>query len=228
MRPGNKILLVEDDPNLGQLLKDYLELKGYRTDLARDGEMGGEFYRDGTYDLLILDVMMPKKDGFTLGAEIRKIDESIPIIFLTARSGEEDRIKGFQIGGDDYLSKPFSTEELLMRIKAVLKRTQDTSRELNEYFFGNSRLDTKKQVLSTNGSAVSLTTKEFQLLSLLCQHINQTVKRSLLLEKIWHSDTYFNARSMDVYITRLRKHLKKDGSLKLITVYGEGFKLVTL
>ena len=228
MNPEAKILLVEDDPNLGQLLKDYLELKGYRTDLARDGERGGELYRDGTYDLLILDVMMPKKDGFTLGAEIRKIDENIPIIFLTARSSEEDRIKGFQIGGDDYLSKPFSTEELLMRIKAVLKRTQDTSRELNEYFFGNSRLDTKKQVLSTNGSAVSLTTKEFQLLSLLCQHINQTVKRSLLLEKIWHSDTYFNARSMDVYITRLRKHLKKDGSLKLITVYGEGFKLVTL
>ena len=228
MNPEAKILFVEDDPNLGQLLKDYLELKGYRTDLARDGERGGELYRDGTYDLLILDVMMPKKDGFTLGAEIRKIDENIPIIFLTARSSEEDRIKGFQIGGDDYLSKPFSTEELLMRIKAVLKRTQDTSRELNEYFFGNSRLDTKKQVLSTNGSAVSLTTKEFQLLSLLCQHINQTVKRSLLLEKIWHSDTYFNARSMDVYITRLRKHLKKDGSLKLITVYGEGFKLVTL
>ena len=223
-----KILLVEDDPNLGQLLKDYLELKGFNTDLAKDGVEGGALYDKNDYDLLILDVMMPKKDGFTLASEIRKEDESIPIIFLTARASEEDRIRGFQIGGDDYLSKPFSTEELLMRIKAVLKRTQDSPKELGEYFFGNSRLDTRKQVLSANGTSVSLTTKEFQLLSVLCQHINSTVRRSHLLEKIWHNDTYFNARSMDVYITRLRKHLKKDNSIKLITVYGEGFKLVTL
>lgn len=228
MKNSGQILLVEDDPNLGQVLKDYLELKGFKTDLAMDGLAGGELYERGDYDLLILDVMMPKKDGFTLGTEIRKKDEIIPIIFLTARSAEEDRIKGFQIGGDDYLSKPFSTEELLMRIRAVLKRTKDSSKELDEYFFGNSKLDTRKQVLSTNGTSVSLTTKEFELLSVLCQHVNHTVRRSHLLEKIWHSDTYFNARSMDVYITRLRKHLKKDASLKLITVYGEGFKLVTL
>ncbi len=224
-----KILLTEDDPNLGMLLQEYLQAKGFTTDLAKNGEEGLEFFLEkGGYDMCILDVMMPKKDGFSLAKEIRMKDKDIPVIFLTAKSMKEDTIQGFKVGADDYITKPFSMEELLMRMKAILRRInkQEPDIQLNNFKIGAYDFDAQTNSLSFNSSQNKLTTKESELLKLLCQNKNQSVSRSFALKLIWGDDSYFNARSMDVYITKLRKHLKEDPSLQIMNMHGEGFKLI--
>jgi len=224
-----KILLTEDDPNLGMLLQEYLQAKGFTTDLAKNGEQGLNFFLEkGGYDMCIFDVMMPKKDGFSLAKEIRMKDKDVPIIFLTAKSMKEDAIHGFKVGADDYITKPFSMEELLMRMKAILRRInkQEPDIQVNNFKIGAYDFDSQKNNLIINDSQNKLTTKESELLKLLCQNKNQSVSRSFALKLIWGDDSYFNARSMDVYITKLRKHLKGDPSLQIMNMHGEGFKLI--
>ncbi|MEQ9426267.1 MAG: response regulator transcription factor [Cyclobacteriaceae bacterium] len=225
-----KLLIVEDDPNLGDILREYLELKGYNTTLCADGEEGSKAFQQDVYDLCILDIMMPKKDGFTLAREIRVSDKNVPIVFLTAKSMKEDTIEGFRIGADDYLTKPFSMEELLMRLKAILRRTTSNNQndDLIEFDFGKFHFESDKQLLKIDGNEVKLTTKESELLKILCQNMGSVVDRRVALKKIWHDDSYFNARSMDVYITKLRKHLKADENIKILTIHGQGFKLVQM
>lgn len=224
-----KILLAEDDPNLGLLLQEYLTAKGYETDLAKDGNMGLDKFIQSQYDFCILDVMMPKKDGFALAKEIRIKNPHVPIIFLTAKAMKEDTLQGFRAGADDYITKPFDMEELLMRIKAILRRVSNQpAEESQEHLFwvGKYQFDSQLQVLKIGTEEIKLTTKESELLKLFCQHKNQSVSRSYALKLIWGDDSYFNARSMDVYITKLRKHLKYDESIKILNLHGEGFKLI--
>ena len=246
-----KILLVEDDPNLGSVLRDYLSMKGFDTTLAKDGEIGLSNWQTEKFDLAILDVMMPKKDGFTLAKEIRKIDEKLPLIFLTAKSMIEDKIEGFSIGADDYLTKPFSMEELILRIKARLKRNRfpkEGPAPLNEIFqigkyifdytsrtlnFGIGAKENLTSGESNPGSKTQdtktgkqITSREAELLRLLCLHQNDLLKRQTALMLIWGDDSYFNSRSMDVFITKLRKHLKKDPDITILNVHGSGFKLI--
>jgi DNA-binding response OmpR family regulator len=226
----NKILLVEDEPNLGSLLKEYLDAKGFSTVLAVNGKEGFEKFSKDKFNLCILDVMMPIKDGFTLAKEIRAIDTNVPIVFLTAKSMKEDAIQGFTIGADDYITKPFSMEELLLRIKAILKRSDGTSVKNNdqtEFKIGKYKFDYKHQTLELKGgTAQKLTTKEAELLKLLCLHSNEVLDRNFALKAIWNDDNYFNGRSMDVYIAKLRKYLKEDTSVELLNVHGKGFKLL--
>ncbi len=229
MSEKNTILLAEDDQNLGGILKSYLEAKGFPTNLSVDGKEALENFKRGEFDFCILDVMMPVMDGFTLAKEIRKIDKDIPILFLTAKAMQEDKIMGFEAGADDYLTKPFSMEELLMRIKAILRRYNEANEKKpdNSIFeFGNYTFDYNRQILLNNSKEQKLTSKEAELLKLLCENINNVLDRSVALNKIWYDDSYFNARSMDVYITKLRKYLKEDESVNLINVHGVGFKLV--
>lgn len=224
-----KVLLVEDDTNLGNLLKEYLEAKGYPTILAVNGKQGFDLFAKGKYSLCILDVMMPFKDGYTLSKEIRAIDETVPVIFLTAKSMQEDAIEGFKAGADDYVTKPFSMEELLLRMKAILKRVNTdpkTTSEQNSFTIGDSTFDYMRQIIEIKGVQHKLTTKEAELLKLLCLNLNQVLDRNIALKAIWHDDSYFNSRSMDVYITKLRKHLKDDPKLELLNVHGKGFKLL--
>lgn len=225
-----KVLLVEDDPNLGSLLKEYLEAKGYSTVLATNGKQGYDVFSKDKFGICILDVMMPIKDGITLAKEIRAIDANIPIVFLTAKSMKEDAIEGFSVGADDYITKPFSMEELLMRIKAILRRTENKvikNSDQEEFIVGKYKFDYKHQVLDLNGVQHKLTTKEAELLKLLCLHANDVLDRNFALKSIWNDDNYFNGRSMDVYIAKLRKYLKEDPSVELINVHGKGFKLLT-
>lgn len=226
-----KLLIVEDDPNLGHILSEYLGIKGYDSKLCKDGEEGLKTFKSEVFDLCILDIMLPKMDGFSLAKEIRMMDRQIPLIFLTAKTMKVDIIEGFKIGADDYITKPFSMEELLLRLKAILRRTplgliDDDNK--NTFNFGQFNFDYNQQLLTHNGSSRNLTSKETELLKLLCQNMNQTLDRSLALKIIWRNDSYFNARSMDVYITKLRKYLKKDENIKIITVHGQGFKLVNV
>jgi len=224
-----KVLLAEDDRNLGNILKSYLEAKGYIVQLCINGQDAMDHYNREKFDFCIVDVMMPVKDGFTLAREIRETDKRIPILFLTAKSLEEDKLKGFQVGGDDYLTKPFSMEELLVRMEAILRRTSAKSGEdvsAGNCQIGRYHFDYNRQTLSAEGFEQKLTSKESELLKLLSEHINQVVDRSYALNKIWQNDSYFNARSMDVYIAKLRKYLKDDTSVELINVHGVGFKLV--
>jgi two-component system OmpR family response regulator len=223
-----KVLLAEDDSNLGTLLKEYLDAKGYNTTLAINGKQGFEYFSKGKFNICILDVMMPLKDGFTLAKEIKAIDENVPIIFLTAKSMQEDTLEGFKAGADDYITKPFSMEELLLRIKAILKRTNNTSPASDEkdFSFGNCKFDYMRQIINIHGVQYKLTTKEAELLRLLCANINQVLDRNIALKSIWQDDSYFNSRSMDVYITKLRKYLKNDSSIELLNVHGKGFKLL--
>ena len=223
-----KLLLVEDDPNLGQILKEYLEIKGFQVTLSVDGVEGLVEFNKNSFDLCILDVMMPKKDGFTLAKEIHKLDKNTPFIFLTAKSLKDDAIEGLKIGADDYITKPFSMEELLLRINAILKRTLNPVLNQETYSIGQFTFESNLNKLSFNGDVQKLTSKESQLLELFCQNLNQSISRSSALKLIWGDDTYFNARSMDVYIAKLRKILKKDESLQIITVHGQGFKLVKI
>ncbi len=223
-----RILLAEDDENLGLLLKEYLKAKGFETNLFANGELAFRDFVKTQYDICILDVMMPVKDGYTLAKEIRQIDEEIPIIFLTAKSMKEDVIEGFSIGADDYITKPFSMEELLFRIEAILKRTSNSYKTAppDEFNIGKYVFDVKKQTLQQGEKVVRLTTKESDLLKLLCTHQNKILDRNFALKTIWLDDNYFNARSMDVYITKLRKYLKEDESVEILNVHGKGFKLV--
>jgi two-component system, OmpR family, response regulator len=224
-----RILLVEDDQSLGPLLQEYLEAKGFETKLADDGKKGADTYFKGSFDLLLLDVMMPVKDGFTLAKEIRMADKNVPIIFLTAKSMKEDTIEGFTAGADDYITKPFSMEELLARVTAVLRRTNKVrSTESSEVTFkiGKYNFNSEKQSLVQSDSEQKLTTKESQLLRLLCVHHNDVLDRTFALKSIWHDDNYFNGRSMDVYIAKLRKYLKEDPKVEIINIHGKGFKLL--
>ncbi|MBR1889276.1 MAG: response regulator transcription factor [Alloprevotella sp.] len=226
--PQQKILLCEDDENLGMLLREYMQAKGYDTELYPDGEQGYRAFNENHYDLCILDVMMPKKDGFTLAKEIRAKNEEVPIIFLTAKTLKEDILEGFKIGADDYLTKPFSMEELMMRIEAVFRRVKGRHRnEQTTYHLGSFLFDTQKQILERDGKQIRLTTKENELLALLCVHMNDILYRSLALKTIWVDDNFFNARSMDVYITKLRKRLQDDPGVEIINIHGKGYKLVT-
>jgi len=223
-----KLLLVEDDTNLGQILKEYLEIKGFETQLCRDGEEGLDAFRSGSFDLCIFDIMMPKKDGMSLTREIRAEDKETPIVFLTAKSMKEDTIEGFQVGADDYITKPFSMEELLLRLKAILRRTSKNHKERTEFKFGRFLFKYDQQKLFFGEKAIKLTSKESELLKLLCINMNHTLERTAALKIIWKDDSYFNARSMDVYIAKLRKHLKLDPDIQILTIHGEGFKLVSL
>ena len=228
---NNRVLVVEDDKNLGKVLTDYLTSKNYLVQLAEDGEIGFDFFTNNDYDIIILDVMMPKKDGFSLAKDIRKMNKDIPIIFLTAKSHKENIIKAFNLGADDYLTKPFSIEELLLRMDAVLKRTVKIDKiELDDNFIIGSYTFHHNQnlLISSSGTNYKLTTKENDLLKLFCENINSKVERSLALMKIWGDDSYYNARSMDVYIAKLRKYLKEDKKIDLKTIHGFGFKLLIL
>lgn len=222
-----KLFLCEDDENLGMLLREYLQAKGYDTDLYIDGEVGYKGFVKEKYDLCILDVMMPKKDGITLVKEIRAINTEIPIIFLTAKNMKDDILEGFKAGADDYITKPFSMEELVLRIEAIFRRVKGKrTKEQQVYQFGNMVFDTQKQILTINGNSTKLTTKEAELLALLCAHANDILERNHALKQIWVDDNYFNARSMDVYITKLRKLLKPDPSIEIINIHGKGYKLI--
>jgi DNA-binding response OmpR family regulator len=224
-----KVLLAEDDRNLGAVLKAYLEAKGYQTTLCINGKEAFDAFNKKKFDFCIVDVMMPVKDGFTLAQEIRKLDKRIPILFLTAKSMQEDKIRGFELGGDDYITKPFSMEELLMRMKAILRRVSDnagTDSKTAVYRLGRLSFDYNRQLLTSPAGENKLTSKEAELLRLLCENANDVLDRSVALNRIWQDDSYFNARSMDVYITKLRKYLREDPSIELLNVHGIGFKLV--
>ncbi|GHT33613.1 MAG: response regulator transcription factor [Prevotellaceae bacterium] len=222
-----KILLCEDDENLGMLLREYLQAKGLQTDLLPDGEAGYKAFMKNKYDLCVLDVMMPKKDGFALAQDIRLLNSEVPIIFLTAKSLKEDVLEGFKLGADDYITKPFSMEELLFRIEAILRRIKGKKgKESVVYKLGKFTFDSQKQQLVIGDKVNKLTTKESELLTLLAAHSNDILERNYALKTIWIDDNYFNARSMDVYITKLRKHLKEDPGVEIINIHGKGYKLI--
>jgi DNA-binding response OmpR family regulator len=222
------ILLAEDDPNLGQLLKNYLGVKEYETVLVTDGAQALKLFRKDKFNLCLLDVMMPEMDGFTLAREIRAIDPNIPVIFLTAKNLKQDVIEGFKSGADDYLTKPFSMEELAYRIEAILRRSSRREEEAprDQYTIGGFTFDVTKQLLTFQGQSQKLTTKESELLELLCRNRNQILERNFALKSIWIDDNYFNARSMDVYITKLRKYLSKDRKVEILNIHGKGYKLL--
>ena len=222
------ILLVEDDDNLGFILKDYLEMIGYNIDLQKNGEAGLIAFKQGKFDLCILDVMMPIKDGFSLAEDIRAIDKETPIIFLTAKLMKEDKIRGLKLGADDYISKPFSSEELSLRIENILRRykhQQDIVDDEVIYKIGRFEFNFNDQILNFEGEERNLTRKESDVLKLLCQYKNKLLRREIVLKHVWGKDDYFMGRSMDVYITKLRKYLKDDENVTIINVHGAGFKL---
>jgi two-component system OmpR family response regulator len=222
-----KILLVEDDANLGSITSQYLMAKGFNCHWEENGELGYQSFVKNEYDLVILDVMMPVKDGFSTAKDIRGIDKNIPIIFLTAKSMKEDTLKGFEIGGDDYITKPFNMDELVARINAILKRvTTDSDSYFDDLEIGKLTFNPKMQILSMGDFSVTLTTKESDLLTLLYKNKNNILDRNHALKAIWGDDNYFNGRSMDVYIAKLRKYLKQDDQIQIINVHGRGFKLL--
>ncbi len=223
-----RILLAEDDANLGMLLREYLIAKGFHTILAEDGNIAYEAFLKEPFDICIFDVMMPHKDGFSLAEDIKKINNDIPIIFLTAKSLKEDIIEGLKIGADDYITKPFSMEELLLRIEAILRRIKPTNAETPRLFeIGKLKFDPEKQILEKEGGEfIKLTTKESELLRILTINANKVTERNIALKTIWGDDDYFKARSMDVYITKLRKYLKEEEGVEIINVHGIGYKLI--
>jgi two-component system, OmpR family, response regulator len=229
MMEKTKILLAEDDLNLGTILREFLELKGFAIEHAIDGAKALAKYDSSNFDLCILDVMMPKKDGFTLAKEIRTQDKNIPIIFLTAKSMQEDKLEGLRLGGDDYITKPFSSEELLLRIHNIVKRVnfyKSNGKGVNFFQLGKYNFDYNKRILKFDKHEQKLTTREADLLKLLSENKNELVKRSEALKKIWNEDNYFTARSMDVYIVKLRRYLRQDKTIELTNVHGTGFKLI--
>ena len=223
-----KILLAEDDENLGSLLREYLQAKSFEAHWLSDGEKAYKSFEKNRYDICILDIMMPNKDGITLAREIRMIDPEMPIIFLTAKSMKEDVLEGFSVGADDYMTKPFSMEELIYRIEAILRRTQGSGQQnkQTEFDIGQFHFDANKQLLTLESNSVKLTTKESELLKLLCNNANNVLERNFALRSIWIDDNYFNARSMDVYITKLRKYLKDDPAVEILNIHGKGYKLI--
>ena len=226
MNLGIKLLVAEDDPNLGTILKAYLTQKGYTVVWAKDGEDAMRMFDDEDVDACILDVMMPLKDGFAVAKDIRRVDKKVPIIFLTAKNLEEDKLKGFEVGADDYITKPFSMEELLARLNATMRRSFNEERiDKNVFKIGNFTFDYTHQTLTLGEEVQRLTAKESDLLKIFAVNFNQLVDRNTTLERIWKDDSYFAARSMDVYITKLRKYLKADPSVEIVNVHGVGFKL---
>ena len=224
------ILLVEDDQNFGDVLKSYLEMNDYDVNLATDGDMGLHEFNKSEYDLCIFDVMMPKKDGFTLAKEIREKDKDTPIIFLTAKTLKEDVLEGFKIGADDYISKPFNSEELLYRVQAILKRSvkqEEPEEDIKEFTVGKYHFNYPLRILTFDGTEkYKLSPKEAHLLRLFCIYKNDVLPRSVALTKIWGEDNYFTARSMDVFVTKLRKYLSKDSKIEIVNIHGNGFRLL--
>lgn len=230
---SKRILLVEDDRNFGDVLKSYLEMHDFDVTLATDGELGKAAFDKAEFDLCIFDVMMPKKDGFTLGREVREKDKETPIIFLTAKTLKEDVLEGFKVGADDYITKPFNSEELLYRVQAILKRSSkdiDPGEDIKEFEIGKYHFNYPlRQLVYKNGDERSedkLSPKEAHLLRLFCLHKNDVLQRSVALTKIWGEDNYFTARSMDVFVTKLRKYLSKDDNLEIVNIHGNGFRLI--
>lgn len=224
-----KILLVEDDSNFGQVLKNYLELNDFVVELARDGILGLAAFRREKFDICLLDVMMPNMDGFTLAEEIRDVDPDIPLFFLSAKSMKEDILNGYKLGADDYITKPFDSEILLEKIKAVLKRNQEMQDKQHsevEFDIGSYHFNSKLRTLEHDGNSQTLSPKENELLQMLCEYKNDLLPREAALKRIWGSDTYFNGRSMDVYIAKLRKYLKADTAVEIVNIHGNGFRLV--
>ena len=222
-----RVLLAEDDPNLGQLLQSYLMAKGFPVTLCVNGEEALSKFGSEEFDFCILDVMMPKMDGFSVAQEIRKTNSTIPVLFLTAKSMQEDKLKGFEVGGDDYLTKLFSMEELLARISAILRRVDKKDENKTLFEIGSYEFDYNLHTLKRGENVQKLTSREADLLKLLCVNKNEVLDRSVALKKIWLDDSYFNARSMDVYIAKLRKYLREDNRVQLMNVHGIGFKLVS-
>ncbi|MEJ7679611.1 MAG: response regulator transcription factor [Segetibacter sp.] len=223
-----KILLCEDDTNLGMVLKNYLELNDYEVTLERDGRLGLAAFQREKYDICLLDVMMPNMDGFTLAEEIRDVDPDMPLFFISAKTMKEDIIAGYKLGADDYITKPFDSEVLLLKIKAILKRNEEENRlnENIEFDLGSYHFNPRLRELSHNGIMQTLSPKENELLKMLAEHKNDLLAREQALKKIWGSDTYFNGRSMDVYIAKLRKYLKDDPNIEIVNIHGNGFRLV--
>ena len=223
-----KILLCEDDTNLGMVLKNYLELNDYDVILERDGRLGLAAFQREKFDICLLDVMMPNMDGFTLAEEVRDINPDVPLFFLSAKTMKDDIIQGYKLGADDYITKPFDSEVLLMKIKAILKRNEELHREeVNaEFDLGRYHFNPRLRELSIDGKMNTLSPKENELLKMMCEYKNDLLPREIALKKIWGSDTYFNGRSMDVYIAKLRKYLKEDSTIEIVNIHGNGFRLV--
>ena len=223
-----KILLCEDDTNLGMVLKNYLELNDYDVTLERDGRLGLAAFQREKFDICLLDIMMPNMDGFKVAEEIRDINPDVPLFFLSAKTMKEDIIQGYKLGADDYITKPFDSEVLLHKIKAIIKRNEEIHKdEVNaEYDFGKYHFNPKLRELTLNGLVQVLSPKENELLKMLSENKNDLLTREKALKKIWGSDTYFNGRSMDVYIAKLRKYLKEDGTIEIVNIHGNGFRLV--
>jgi two-component system OmpR family response regulator len=221
-----RILLVEDDPNFGTVLKDYLSMNDFDVELAPDGDQGWEAFSRGGWDLCVLDVMLPRRDGFTLAGDIRKVNLEVPIIFLTAKTLQEDVLEGFKLGADDYITKPFHSEELLLRIQAVLKRGKaKRNDDQKEFQIGSFHFNYKSRILSRGEDEQKLSPKEAELLRLLALNLNDITYREEALKSIWGRDDYFTARSMDVFITKLRKYLRPDPSIEIVNIHGNGFRL---
>jgi two-component system, OmpR family, response regulator len=224
----SKILLCEDDTNLGMVLKNYLELNDYDVTLERDGRLGLAAFQREKFDICLLDVMMPNMDGFTVAEEIRDINPDVPLFFLSAKTMKDDIIQGYKLGADDYITKPFDSEVLMHKIKAILKRNEEMHKEeINaEFDLGKYHFNPRLRELIVNGKTQTLSPKENELLKMLCEYKNDLLPRDIALKKIWGSDTYFNGRSMDVYIAKLRKYLKEDEKLEIVNIHGNGFRLV--
>jgi DNA-binding response OmpR family regulator len=223
-----KILLCEDDTNLGMVLKNYLELNDFDVTLERDGRLGLAAFQREHVDLCLLDVMMPHMDGFTLAEEIRDVNPDVPLFFISAKTMKEDIIQGYKLGADDYITKPFDSEVLLLKIRAILKRNDDFNKEADnkEFDLGSYHFHPKLRQLVHNGQTQTLSPKENELLKMLAEHLNDLLPREAALKKIWGSDTYFNGRSMDVYIAKLRKYLRDDSNIEIVNIHGNGFRLV--
>ena len=223
-----KILLCEDDTNLGMVLKNYLELNDYEVILERDGRLGLAAFQREKFDICLLDVMMPNMDGFTVAEEIRDINPDVPLFFLSAKTMKDDIIQGYKLGADDYITKPFDSDVLLLKIKAILKRNEELHKEEAnaEFDLGKYHFNPRLRELIVNGKTQTLTPKENELLKMLSEYKNDLLPREAALKKIWGSDTYFNGRSMDVYIAKLRKYLKEDAKLEIVNIHGNGFRLV--
>jgi len=223
-----KILLCEDDTNLGMVLKNYLELNDYEVILERDGRLGLAAFQREKFDICLLDVMMPNMDGFTVAEEIRDINPDVPLFFLSAKTMKDDIIQGYKLGADDYITKPFDSDVLLHKIKAILKRNEELHKEEAnaEFDLGKYHFNPRLRELVVNGKTQTLSPKENELLKMLSEYKNDLLPREAALKKIWGSDTYFNGRSMDVYIAKLRKYLKEDVKLEIVNIHGNGFRLV--